>query len=243
MLFSKVCVGHARLSSDCIANAVVVKLAATKNTTLLDNADNSVRMEPCSRESVLHAQRRLVVARSVLSAKGLATTWRALEWTMVSVRDVRTNVKGLACAARRGFAQNITIIVVRRRVVVLKALVPILRSQGKFAMHVNCEECIEELAQFPMTTSKRLTKTRPNAQMLWESYPKKCNIAARACRSTPFNFSKRLLRKMADGAENFELGLRISSPLLLSCLTFSAKKSRFHPKNFSMISLLLFGRE
>ena len=39
VLPSKVCVGHARLSSDCIANAVVVKLAATKNTTLLENAD------------------------------------------------------------------------------------------------------------------------------------------------------------------------------------------------------------
>ena len=73
-LFSKVCVGHARLSSDCIANAVVVKLAATKNTTLLENADNSLGVETSSRESVGHAQLRLVVARSVLSAKGLAKT-------------------------------------------------------------------------------------------------------------------------------------------------------------------------
>jgi hypothetical protein len=221
----------------------VVRLATTKNTTLLENADNSLGVEPCSRESVAHAKLRLVVARSVLSAKGLATTWRALEWTMVSVRDVRTNVKGLACAARRGFAQNITIVVMRRKVVVLKALVPILRSWGEFAMRVKFDECGEELTQFPMTTSKVLTETRPNAQMLWESYLKRCNIAARACRSTPFNFSKRLLQKMADGAENFELGLRISSPLLLSCLTFSAKKSRFHPKNLSMISSLVFGRE
>jgi len=39
-MFSKVCVGHARLSSDCIANAVVVKLAAIKNTTLLENVDD-----------------------------------------------------------------------------------------------------------------------------------------------------------------------------------------------------------
>ena len=73
-LFSKVCVGHARLSSDCIANAVVVKLAATKNTTLLENADNSLGVKTSSRESVRHAQLRLVVARSVLSAKGLAKT-------------------------------------------------------------------------------------------------------------------------------------------------------------------------
>jgi len=31
VLLSKVCVGHARLSSDCIANAVVVKLATTNS--------------------------------------------------------------------------------------------------------------------------------------------------------------------------------------------------------------------
>ena len=74
VLLSKVCVGHARLSSDCIANAVVVKLAATKNTTLLENADDSLGVETSSRESVGHAQLRLVVARSVLSAKGLAKT-------------------------------------------------------------------------------------------------------------------------------------------------------------------------
>ena len=144
---------------------------------------------------------------------------------MVSVRDVGTNVKGLACAARRGFAQNITIIVVRRRVVVLKALVPILRSWGEFAMRVKFDECGEELTQFPMTTSKVLTETRPNAQMLWESYQKRCNIAARACRSTPFNFSKRSLQEMADGAGSFELGFRISSPLLLSCLTHMKREN------------------
>jgi hypothetical protein len=74
VLLLKVCVWHARLSSDCIANAVVVKLAATKNTTLLENADNSLGVETSSRESVRHAQLRLVVARSVLSAKGLAKT-------------------------------------------------------------------------------------------------------------------------------------------------------------------------
>ena len=73
-LFSKVCVGHARLSSDCIANAVVVKLAASKNTTLLENAEHSLGVETSSRESVRHAQLRLVVARSVLSAQGLAKT-------------------------------------------------------------------------------------------------------------------------------------------------------------------------
>jgi hypothetical protein len=132
---------------------------------------------------------------------------------------VLNNVKGFAIAGRRGSVQNITTIVMRRMVVVLKALVPILRSWGEFAMRVKFDECGEELTQFPMTTSKVLTETRPNAQMLWESYLKRCNIAARACRSTPFNFSKRSLQEMADGAGSFELGFRISSPLLLSCLT------------------------
>ena len=76
---SKVCVGHARLSSDRIATVMVAKLVITKNTTMLENASNSLGLKPSSRENVAHAQLRLVVARSVLSAKGLAKTLRALE--------------------------------------------------------------------------------------------------------------------------------------------------------------------
>ena len=75
-----VCAGHARLSSDRIATAMVVRLVTTRNITMLENASNSLNlMQACSWESEEHAQCRPVFARNALSAKGLAKTWRNLE--------------------------------------------------------------------------------------------------------------------------------------------------------------------
>ena len=129
--FSEVCVGHARLSSDRIATAMVVRPVTIKNTTTLENASSSIKTpRPCSRGSVLHAQLRLVVARSALSAKGNAKTWRALEWTMVSVANAKTNVEGLAIVMGEERAQNTT--VSSRR----KELALTVQCRGKLAMHV-----------------------------------------------------------------------------------------------------------
>ena len=68
-LLSMVCVGHARLGSDRIATAMVVRLVTTRNITMLENASNSLRMKPCSRESVLHAQVGLVQVGLVVARR------------------------------------------------------------------------------------------------------------------------------------------------------------------------------
>ena len=78
----------------------------------------------------MHAQLRLVVARSALSAKGNAKTWRALEWTMVSVTNAKTNVESLALVMGEERAQNITVSSLR------KELALTAHCRGNLAMHV-----------------------------------------------------------------------------------------------------------
>ena len=125
-LLSKVCVGHARLSSDRLATAMVVRLVTTRNITMLENVRISLRLMVCSRGSARHAQLRLVVARSARSAKELAKTGRQ----MVCASNARTNVEGLASVMGEGHAQN-TMVSSRR-----KELVLIVHYWAKSAMNV-----------------------------------------------------------------------------------------------------------
>ena len=186
-LLSKVCVGHARLSSDHIATAMVVRLVTIKSTTMLENAGHNAEHKPCSRGSARHAQLLLVVARSARSAKELAKTWRQ----MVCASNARTNVEGLASVMGEGHAQN-TMVSSRR-----KELVLIVHYWAKSAMNVKRGAVAKTLGKMQTAENKRQVPF----QILWVSNHKLQNIPPKRWESILFAVSKRSLLKMGVGAD------------------------------------------
>ena len=142
-LLSKVCVGHARLSSGRIATAMAVRLVTIQSTTMLENARHLHK--PCSRGSAGHAQLLLVVARSARSAKELAKTGRQ----MVCASNARTNVEGLASVMGEGHAQNTT--ASSRR----KELVLIVHYWAKPVMNVKRGAVAKTLGKMQTAENKR----------------------------------------------------------------------------------------
>ena len=186
-LLSKVCVGHARLSSALIATAMVVRLVTIKSTTMLENAGHLIGHKPCSRGSARHAQLRLVVARSARSAKELAKTGRQ----MVCASNARTNVEGLASVMGEGHAQNTT--ASSRR----KELVLIVHCWAKPVMNVKRGAVAKTLGKMQTAENKRQVPF----QILWVSNHKLQNIPPKRWESILFAVSKRSLLKMGVGAD------------------------------------------
>ena len=184
-LLSKVCVGHARLSSGRIATAMAVRLVTIQSTTILENARHLNK--PCWRGSAGHAQLLLVVARSARSAKELAKTGRQ----MVCASNARTNVEGLASVMGEGHAQNTT--ASSRR----KELVLIVHYWAKPVMNVKRGAVAKTLGKMQTAENKRQVPF----QILWGSNHKLQNIPPKRWESILFAVSKRSLLKMGVGAD------------------------------------------